>query len=138
MKTQRFWIEIILVGTGIACVLALLMATLGVAADAVNGRNSKAPPVPADVAVQPQQTYEGMVTCSRCGAKHSAFLNASATTCVRSCVHGGESFALVDSESLYLLDGNLADLKKLAGQRARIVGILRGKTIRVLSVVAGT
>lgn len=136
MKRQRFWIEIILVGTAIAVALALLIATLGMAADAVNGRNSPEQTVPA-TRPEPQETYEGMVTCSRCGAKHPASLDASATTCVRTCIHGGESFALVSSDSTYLLDGDAIDLKKLAGQRARILGKLRGKTIQVASVAAG-
>ena len=37
MKAHRFLIEIMILGTGIACVLALLIATLGAAAGAVVG-----------------------------------------------------------------------------------------------------
>jgi hypothetical protein len=137
MKTQKFWIEIVLVGAAIACALALLIATLGAAAGTVVGsNNSQEQASPAPIS---EQTYEGMITCSRCGAQHPAALNSSATNCVRSCVHGGESFALINSESTYyLLDGDLSVLKKYAGQRARIVGTLTGKTIRVSSAAAGT
>jgi hypothetical protein len=138
MKTQKFWIEIVLVGAAIACALALLIATLGAAAGTVVGNNSQEQASPATTA-EAQQVYEGMITCSRCGAQHPAALNSSATNCVRSCVHGGESFALINSESTYyLLDGDLTILKKYAGQRARIVGTLTGKTIRVSSAAAGT
>ncbi|HEY1677798.1 MAG TPA: hypothetical protein VGG04_08835 [Candidatus Sulfotelmatobacter sp.] len=137
MKAQRFWIEIVLVGTGIAVAVALLIASLGMAANAVDGRNSPEQAIPA-ATDQPQETYEGMVTCSRCGAKHPASLNASATTCVRTCIHSGERFALVSSDSTYFLDGDAINLKTLAGQRVRIVGTLRGKTIQVASAAAGT
>jgi hypothetical protein len=36
----------------------------------------------------------------------------------------------------YILDGDLNILKKLAGERARVVGALHGKIIRISSVVA--
>jgi hypothetical protein len=81
-----------------------------------------------------QHIYEGMVTCSRCGAKHSANLGKTASDCARICVHGGASFALVDSDQTRPLKGDLGLLKKFAGQRARIVGTLRGKTIEVSSI----
>src|SRR6266487_7042625 len=120
MRPQRVWLEMVIVATAIACVLALLLATLGAAAGAAEGaeqyEGSKAA---APVA---EQTFEGIIACSRCGARHSAQLDRSASTCVRICVHGGASFALVADDSTYLLDGNLIALKKLAGQRARIVG----------------
>ncbi len=134
MKINRVWIEIVLLGTGIACVLALLLATLGAAAGVAEG----------EVAARQQtvpntdQIYEGMVTCSRCGAKHSAAIGQTATTCIRICVHGGASFALVDANATYVLDGDLSVLKKLAGQRAHVVGALKGHTIRISSVVAET
>jgi hypothetical protein len=133
MKTNRIWIEIVMLGTAIACALALLFATLGAAAGVAAGEVSAPRQVPATA----DQTYEGMVTCSRCGAKHSAALGETATTCIRVCVHGGAQFALVDAERYYLLDGDLNVLKKLAGQRAHVVGELHGKTIRISSVSAG-
>jgi len=78
------------------------------------------------------------VTCSRCGAKHSAKLDRSATVCTRVCVHDGASFALVDANFTYLLDGDLSVLKKFAGERAHIVGALHGNRISVSSVTAAT
>lgn len=132
MKTNRVWIEIVLLGTAIACALALLFATLGAAAGAAGGEGA------ARQSTTTEQTYEGMVSCSRCGAKHSAALGQAASTCTRTCVNGGANFALVDADATYLLDGDLILLKKLAGQRARIVGALHGQTIRVSSVAAGS
>ncbi len=132
IKTRRLRIEIALLSTAIACVLALLMAMLGAAAGALESnlyalQNSSA---------QTEQTYEGMITCSRCGAKHSADLARTADVCVRVCVHGGANFALVNAEATYLLEGDMASLKKLAGQRARVVGSLSGNTLKVSSASA--
>src|ERR1700757_5145243 len=111
MKTIRVWIEIIAVGSVIALGLALLIGTLGAAGTAAEESASAqtTDPVPAD-----QQTYEGMVTCSRCGAKHPAAAGKTASDCTRLCVHSGQTFALVDGENSYALDGNLALLKKIA------------------------
>jgi len=129
MKTTRAWIEIVILVTVIACALALLFATLGAAASAaISAAESGARQEPSAV-----QTYEGMVTCSRCGARHSAALGQTATICTRVCVHGGASFALVGADSTYLLEGDTNALKRLAGQRARIVGFRSGKTIRISS-----
>lgn len=134
MKRHRVWVEILGLGTLIACILALLLATLGAAAGAaVSGVE---PPQATQAAKE--RTFEGMVTCSRCGAKHSASLAKAADTCVRVCVHDGGSFALVDSDTLYQLSGDMTALKKVAGERARIVGTLSGKTITVSSVSSET
>lgn len=119
-----------ILGTAIACALALLLATLGAAAGVAVGE------VGALQGTTAQQTYEGMVTCSRCGAKHSAALGQTAATCTRVCVHGGANFALVDADVTYLLEGDLNVLKRLAGQRARVVGARQGRTIRISSVAA--
>jgi hypothetical protein len=116
-------------GAAIACVIALLLATLGVAAGAAVGGLGARQVSPATT----DRAYEGMITCSRCGARHSATLGQTADVCVRVCVHGGANFALVNAASTYLLEGDLNALKKLAGQRARVVGSLSGKTIRVAS-----
>jgi hypothetical protein len=129
MKTNRVWIEILLLGTAVACALALLFATLGAAGVAVGQ-------VSTQHDTRTEQAYSGMVTCSRCGAKHSAAIGQSAATCTRACVHGGATFALVDGDVTYLLDGDLGVLKKIAGQRARILGALHGNTITVSSVSA--
>lgn len=134
MKRHRVWIEILVLATSSACLLALLLATLGAVAGA------------AESGTEPQQitqatkerTFEGMVTCSRCGAKHSASFAKAADTCVRVCVHDGGSFALVVSDTTYLLQGDMTALKKVAGQRARVVGTLEGKTIKISSVAAAT
>jgi hypothetical protein len=133
MRTHRVWFEIVMFGSGIACALALLFAIIVATAGAAVGQ-MKGSGVDS-VATEPH-AYEGMVTCSRCGARHSATLGQSASTCVRVCAHGGAQFALVNADETYLLDGDMDALKRVAGQRAKIVGNLEGKTIKVQSVVA--
>ena len=131
MTYHRFWIEIVLLGSAAALALALLLATLGAAAGAAGSA-----PESSLLNSSGTTSFEGMVTCSRCGAKHSAALDRSASTCVRVCVHGGASFTLVNADSTYLLDGDLSVLKKLAGQRARVTGTRDGQIIKVISVAS--
>jgi hypothetical protein len=107
----------------IACVLAIVIATLGAAAI-------------AEQSVQPQQTYEGVVTDTRCGAKHSAAIGKTAADCTRACVHGGAEFALVDGDKIYRLEGDQMLLKRAAGQRVKVVGTLNGDRLTVTSISA--
>jgi len=83
------------------------------------------------------QSYEGVITDTHCGAKHSAAIGKAAADCTRVCIHGGEQFALVDGDTVYLLEGGSEALKRVAGQRVRVVGTANGNTISVSSVVAG-
>jgi hypothetical protein len=133
MKPNRCWIEIIMLGTAIACAIALLIATLGAAAGAAVGALGQKPANPATAA----QTFEGVVTCSRCGARHSTQLGRTAGDCTRVCVHGGATFELVDGEKTYLLDGSPEVMKRAAGQRSLIVGFVTGNRIRVSLVKNG-
>jgi len=132
MKTNRIWFESVALGTAMACALALLIAVLAAGTAAVTGRDGSGQTNGADSAQE--RTYEGMVTCTRCGAKHSAKLARTASNCTLTCVHGGSKFALVDGDKLYQLDGDVSVLKRLAGQRARVVGVMRGDAITVTSI----
>jgi hypothetical protein len=132
MNTRFVWIEILLLATAVALATALLLATLGAAAGVAIGQARQLRPIGT------AQSFEGMVTCSRCGAKHQPALDRSASTCVRVCVHGGASFALIDDESVYLLDGDLGPLKTLAGQRARVTGTRTGNTIKVMTIASSS
>lgn len=136
MNTRRIWIEIVVVGSAISVGLALLFASIGAAAGIPEAGNDA--PQSAIAATQTadsaEQVFDGMVTCSRCGARHSPALQRPATVCVRVCVHGGASFALVSADSSYVLRGDSQLLKPFAGERARVVGTLSGHTILVRSV----
>jgi len=131
----RFWIETIALATAIACALALVIAVVGAVAGAAAAEpeSGQASP-PSAIRLQ---TYEGMITDTQCGAKHSAAIGKTAADCTLVCVRGGEQFILVDGDTIYLLEGDLVVLKRAAGQRVRISGILNGKKISVTSVVTG-
>jgi len=129
-EVRRIWVEIALIATAVACVVALLIATLGAVAEAAGGAFRKPSTKPAAA----EQNYEGMVSCSRCGARHSAEMGRTAADCARICVREGARFTLVDGDKTYVLEGDLNALKRIAGQRAGIVGVVTGNIIRVSSV----
>jgi len=76
-----------------------------------------------------------MITDTQCGAKHSAAIGKMAADCTVACMRGGGQCALVDGDTTYLLEGDPVTLKRVAGQRVRIVGAVNGRTISVTSVV---
>lgn len=147
---RRFWIEIVALSSGVAFALALLLATFGAVTAAGDSppadqatatqANTQASAIEASAA-QPhpaqEQTYEGMVTDTHCGARHEASIGRTASDCTRACVHGGAQFALVNGDKIYILSGDLARLKLSAGQRSKIVGTLNGETITVSSITGG-
>jgi hypothetical protein len=92
----------------------------------------------AQPSANPAQAYEGIVTDTRCGGKHSAAIGLSAGDCTRACVHSGEHFALVDGDKMYVLEGETEALKKAAGERVKVSGTLNGNTISVASVTTGS
>ncbi|MGA8442512.1 MAG: hypothetical protein WB762_10605 [Candidatus Sulfotelmatobacter sp.] len=134
MIKARFWIEMLALASVLACALALFLATLGAAAGAAKAEPE--PGQPPDTSAATAQSYEGIITDTHCGAKHSAAVGMAAADCTRACVHSGESFALVDGDKTYSLEGEPAALKRLAGQRVKIVGTLSGKTIAVAAIAA--
>ena len=107
-------------------------------------------PAPAQTAVDAQitaqpiddngagssQTFAGMITDSRCGARHRMNSGKTSAECARSCVRHGAHYVLVDGEKVHALEGYPDQLEKLAGERANIVGMLEGDTIKVTAVVA--
>ena len=127
---------VIVVGS-LALLIASPRATVG--AGAVPGPEAERPAQPSPIqssAIQ-GETYEGIITDAHCGAKHSATVGMSAAACTRFCVHSGEHFALVDGDKTYTLEGNDSALKRMAGQRVKVLGTLSGQTISVASVGAG-
>jgi uncharacterized low-complexity protein len=126
-----FWFETIALISAIACVLALGIAALG----AIAGTAVAAPaPNQPDTEAGTQKSYDGVITDTRCGAKHSAAIGKTAADCTLVCIHGGEQFALVDGETVYSLEGATVQLKRVAGQRVRIIGALKGKKLSVTSI----
>jgi hypothetical protein len=130
----RFWIEMLAIVSAIACALALLIATLG-AAGAAAAEEPESGQVEQS-STSRQQNFEGVITDTHCGAKHSAAMGKTAADCTRACVHGGERFSLVNGDKIYALEGEAAALKRVAGQRVTIAGSLQGNIISVTSVTA--
>lgn len=131
LTSARDWIWIVVRGTATVCILAFLSASSAVAGAATPKPEFGSP---AQSSTLEPQHYEGMITDTHCGAKHSAAVGMSAADCTRVCIHGGEHFALVDGEKAYALKGDETALKRVAGQRVKIVGTLNGNTISVASV----
>jgi hypothetical protein len=77
--------------------------------------------------------FTGLITCSMCGADHSAMKMGPAPECVQACVRGhGAKYALYDGTNVY----KLSDQKlpaPFAGKKVRITGVLYEKT-RILRV----
>jgi hypothetical protein len=80
------------------------------------------------------KTFAGMITDSRCGARHAMNSDKSSAQCARSCVRDGSRYVLVDGEKELGLEGSATELEKLAGARVEVWGRLVGDTIRVSSV----
>jgi hypothetical protein len=114
---------------GIVLASALLIAAVCSGAGTAGGRESISPNKSAD-----QQIFEGMVTDTRCGAKHSSAIGLNAGDCTIQCVRLGEHFSLVEGETSYILDGDVQALKRVAGQRVKISGTLQGNEIAYTSV----
>ena len=129
----RVWFVLSALGTAIICVLVYSMTMTG------DARPAAVRPQAEDTVRSsslPVENYEGIVTDTHCGAKHSAAVGLSAADCTRACVHSGETFALVDGEKTYRLKGEEAALKRVSGQRVKLAGTLTDNTISVGSVSA--
>ena len=131
MKQTRPWFGIVTLSFAVALALALVIGALGTV---LGGAETSPPTQASEPSAGQQQTYEGMVTDARCGAKHQSSIGKTATDCTRACVHAGSQFALVDGDNTYLLEGHPTELKQAAGLRSTITGTLRGNTITVFSV----
>ena len=82
-------------------------------------------------------TVTGTVGDAMCGTKH--MMAGDEAGCTRDCVKKGSDYALIVKDKVYKLQANdaaKADLDKLAGKVAKVVGDLNGETIRVTSVQA--
>lgn len=82
-------------------------------------------------------TVTGTVGDVMCGTKH--MMAGDEAGCTRECVKKGSDYALIVKDKVYTLKANdaaKADLDKLAGKMAKVVGDLNGETIQVTSVQA--
>ena len=85
----------------------------------------------------------GMISDSMCGASHSKMIamhkDAKMTDkdCTLACVKAGGKFVLVSDGKVYnILNQNLAELTKYAGQNVKINGEVNGNSISISKVSA--
>jgi hypothetical protein len=128
----RYWAEMLVLASVAAFGLAISLGSHTAAAGPSAPSAAAVPATPAPAVAS--ATYEGIVSDTHCGAKHSAKGDLAAADCTRACVHSGEHFALIDAENAYILAGEPDQLKRLAGERVKIAGTLNGNTIEVASV----
>jgi hypothetical protein len=85
-------------------------------------------------------TVTGTVSDAMCGAKHGMAGNSA--SCTRECVKGGSKYALVVGDKVYTLEtadkAALGKLSELAGASAKVTGEVKGDTIAVKNVAAGS
>ena len=108
--------------TRVRTVLWAVVAALTIGAAAVSAKTT---------------TVTGTVGDAMCGTKH--MMAGDQAGCTRACVQKGSDYALIVKDKVYKLkanDATNADLDKLAGKTAKVVGDLGGDTIQVSSVQA--
>lgn len=137
MKIHRPWLSLLanctLLAAGAAFAFAVVLAGASVA---LAGHESPQSEESQAVAPSPQtshsgSSFSGMITDSRCGARHTRYPHLNSTECARECVRRGATYILVDGDRRYALIGNQDALAKLAGERARISGTRQGDAIVV-------
>jgi len=86
------------------------------------------------------KTLSGKVSDTMCGAKHAMAGNDA--DCTRACVKQGSKYALVVGDKVYTLETSdkaaLDKLNSLAGATAKVTGDIKGDSIAVKSVAAGS
>jgi hypothetical protein len=91
-------------------------------------------------ALAADKTLTGKVSDAMCGAKHQMAGNDA--SCTRTCVKGGSKYALVVGDKVYTLETTdsaaLDKLNELAGASAKVTGEVKGDSISVKSVAAGS
>jgi len=78
----------------------------------------------------------GTVTDDMCARKHTMMPGKPDSDCVRACVKAGREHALLVGEKLYKLEGQSAEVDKLAARRARVSGNLTGDVLHVVTIEA--
>ena len=90
----------------------------------------------AALAANKAQSFTGQVSDAMCGAHH--MMSGPEADCTRACVGKGSKYALVVGDKVYTLETSdkaaLAQLDKLAGQKAKVSGTVGGDSIQVSSV----
>ena len=79
------------------------------------------------------ETLVGVISDTMCGASHGA---KDAVKCTMSCVNGGKGWAFVVGDKVYAMEGRMAGVSALAGQKAKVSGRISGDKINVTAIEA--
>lgn len=83
------------------------------------------------------QTVEGVVSDSMCGSKHMLPGKTDAE-CIKECLGGKTTYALVVGGKVYTLAGPVAEFAKYAGQKVRVTGDVGKDAIVVTTIGAAS
>jgi hypothetical protein len=137
LKRNRSWVSLVgfcllaVMGTALALAVIVAGGSVALASHQVSDEVQSAAPVGPNTPAG--TTFAGVVTDSRCGARHLRNSHLSPAECARGCVRKGASYVLVDGEHRYTLTGKEEILSKLAGTRVNVTGTRQGDTILVNS-----
>ena len=88
-----------------------------------------------------EQTWNGQISDSLCGAKHESESigegngKISDQECTVACVKGGSKYVLVSSGKVYQIANQThADLAKSAGRTVKLTGEMKGDSITVSKI----
>ena len=88
-----------------------------------------------------EQTWNGQISDSLCGAKHESESigegngKISDQECTVACVKGGSKYVLVSSGKVYqIANQTYADLAKHAGHTVKLTGEIKGDSITVSKI----
>jgi hypothetical protein len=115
--------------------LAFLFLTAGTTA-APQRVSNVAPARPLRLGREDANTFVGILSDSHCSAKHDMDSDKTSAGCTRACVRDGARYVIVAGNRVYTLDGDNDTLSPLAGQKAKVTGVLAGNVIKVNSVTA--
>lgn len=132
MKTKKLsWIGLIAFCAASTFLTALAMALIFTSASMMYAA-AQSDPSTSDAT----QNFSGVITDDHCGAKHQ-LTDRSPAACTRICVTKGAKYVLVNGDKVYVLQGDIVKLNRLAGERVSVVGSLHGNTIDFTSITAG-
>jgi hypothetical protein len=131
-KHDRSWLTLVsfLIATTLASSLVFALAFAGVTA--VIGESAQAADEPQLGPIATEQTFSGVITDARCGARHTN-REKNASECSRVCVRRGSNYIIINGDKKYELIGELRQIDEFAGQRVNLTGVLDRQTIKVSS-----
>ena len=139
---HKSWISLIgsLVLLALAAALAFAMIMAGASVALASHQSEVVAQIsPPSIQGPPDEntapSFSGIITDSRCGARHVRNSDESSSQCARRCVRNGAHYLLIDGDQKYVLTGQHEMLERFAGERVSVTGARQGSRIVVTSVV---